>query len=88
MNDWISSLPIEKVEAWLDKNGEAAMAEHRVKDKYFAMWLAVLDRHCYRRTYMSYRDLEDWMYYDAYDSGMSPKEACMDMLEYNGYEVM
>lgn len=85
MNAWIEGLPADKVAAWVSKNGERAMDIHMTEDPHFALWLHYLDRACRRRVLMSYRDLEDWDYWAAYDGGMSPVEACVDMLEANGY---
>lgn len=85
MNDWIESLPADKVQAWIGKYGEPAMKAHHTDDPHFALWLHYLDRACRRRVLMSYRDLEDWDYWSAYDAGMSPVEACGDMLDANGY---
>ena len=35
---------------------------------------------------LGYRDLEDWDYWSAYDGDMSPTEAAVEALTYNGYE--
>lgn len=85
MNAWIKSLPADKVAAWISTNGDNACAVHMTEDPHFALWLHYLDRACRRRVLMSYRDLEDWDYWAAYDGGMSPVEACVDMLDANGY---
>lgn len=87
MNAWIESLPTEKRVEWLVKNGDKAMAVHYTDDPNFALWLHYLDRACMRRAFLSYRDLEDWDYWAAYDGDMSPAEACRDMLEANGYPM-
>lgn len=34
---------------------------------------------------MSFDDLEDWGYRDAYDSDLSPHEAALEMLADNGW---
>lgn len=85
MNDWIESLPVEKVNEWIKVNGEMACHAYGVTDKYFALWLHYLNMACIRRTGLSFRDLEDWDYWSAFDSGSSPVEACVDMLDDNGY---
>jgi len=85
-NPWVLALPAEKVEEWIEKNGERAMDEHMTTDPYFALWLHYVDRATRRRAWVSYRDLEDWDYWSAYDAGMSPVDAAIDMLDANGYE--
>ena len=84
-NPWIRSLPADKVEAWIEKNGQRACEEHWTEDPYFALWLHYVDRAVRRTVLISYRDLEDWDYWSAYDGGMSPKEAAYVMLEDAGY---
>lgn len=87
MNAWVESLPQDKVQAWLTKHGDKACATHRTTDKHFALWLHYLDRACMRRIVMGYSNLEDWPYYDAYEGGLSPIEACTNMLEDLGYWI-
>lgn len=86
-NPWVLALPADKVEAWIEKNGERACADHWTEDPYFALWLHYLDRTVRRTVLISYRDLEDWDYWSAYDAGMSPVDAAYDMLEDAGYET-
>lgn len=86
MNPWIAALPADKVAAWIAKNGERACEEYHTTDPTFALWMHYLDRACRRRVLVSCYDLEDWAYWDAYDDGMSPVEACISMLSANGYE--
>ena len=86
MNAWIKSLPADKVKAWLNKNGENACKVHHTDDPQFALWLHYLDRAVKRRVVLGYRDLEDWDYWSAYDGDMSPTEAAVEALTYNGYE--
>ena len=87
MNTWIESLPADKVEAWIAKNGERACADHMTDDPHFALWLHYVDRAVMRRVMIGYRDLEDWDYWSAYDAGMSPVDAAIEMLEDAGYET-
>lgn len=86
MNAWIDTLPGPALAAWVDKHGEAAMARHYTDDPMFALWLHYVDKAVMRRTHMSYRDMEDWGYRDAYDGDLTPAEAAVEMLEDNGYE--
>jgi hypothetical protein len=86
-NPWVLSLPADKVEAWIEKNGERACEEHMTTDPVFALWLVYVDKAVMRRAWISYRDLEDWDYWSAYDAGMSPKDAAIDMLDANGYDM-
>lgn len=85
MNAWIDSLPGPAVSQWIEKYGERAMEVHRTEDPHFALWLHYLDRVCRKTIIMSYQDLEDWDYWSAYEGGMSPKQAALDMMGDLGY---
>ena len=74
-----------KVAKWIEVNGERATDEHMTTDPYFALWLHYVDRAVRSRIHLSYRDLEDWDYWSAYDAGSSPKDAALDMLESSDY---
>lgn len=41
-------------------------------DRGFALWLLMVDRAI---GFLSHRDLADWHWRDAYDDGVSPREA-------------
>lgn len=81
MNEWVKSLPPNKVWDWIDKNGIAAKERHHTDDVYFALWLTFFDKQCLRGMGVSYSDMEDWDYRSAYDEGMSPRAAFIAMTE-------
>lgn len=85
MSTWVDTLPTDKVAEWLEKNGKVMMTRHHTSDPKFALWLHYLDRATMRRVMVSYQDLEDWDFWSAYDSGMSPAEAAEEMLEDAGW---
>lgn len=87
MSTWVDTKPQDTVDKWIKENGEAACERYDTDDPRFALWLACVDRAVQRRVVLSYMDMEDWHYYDAYDAGMSPVEAALEALEYNGYNV-
>lgn len=84
-NEWVATLDTDKLSAWIERNGESAKKRHHTEDVYFAVWMYHLNIIVRNRTSMSYDDLEDWDYWMAYDSNMSPREAATDMLEDLGY---
>lgn len=85
-NPWIQNLPGPRLRQVIDEKGAALMDRHHTDDVFFAVWLEVLDRAVQRRVHVRYDDLEDWGYRDAYDSGMSPKEAAVEMLAAAGWD--
>lgn len=84
-NPWFDTLNGPTIQRMIEKHGDRLKARHHTDDVYFALWLEALDRAVMRRVLVSYDDLEDWDYWSAYDAGMSPKDAAIDMLEANGY---
>ena len=80
MNTWVDTLPADKVAAWIKKNGEAMKERHHTDDPEFALWLHYLDRAVMRLVMVSYQDLEDWNFADAYEAGMSPVDAAEQLL--------
>lgn len=84
-NPWFDTLPGPRLAQLIEERGDALKARHHTDDPYFALWLEVLNRAVQRRVIVSYDDLEDWDYWSAYDAGMHPKDAALDMLEANGY---
>lgn len=85
MSTWVDTLPADKVDEWIEKNGERAMKVHHTDDPRFAVWLHYLNRAVMRRVMVTYQDLEDWDYWSAYEAGMSPRDAAMDMLRDAGW---
>lgn len=87
MNTWVLGLPQDKVERYVSVNGEALKERYSVDDVYFALWMHYLNRSVQSRIPLSYDDLEDWDFWAAYDSDMSPRDAADDMLEDLGYDL-
>jgi hypothetical protein len=85
MNAWIDNLPGPRLAKVVAEQGNALKERHHTDDVYFAIWLEILDRSVRRRVLVSYDDLEDWDYWSAYDAGMSPKDAALEMLEDAGW---
>jgi hypothetical protein len=86
-NDWINNLPGPRLKQVIAEHGDALMARHHTDDVHFALWLETLDRAVQRRVLISYDDLEDWPYWDAYEAGMSPRDAALQMLADAGWDV-
>jgi hypothetical protein len=84
-NPWIQGLPGPALRKVIDEKGLALKERHHTDDVFFAVWLQALDQAVARRVMVRYDDLEDWDYWSAYDAGMSPREAAIEMLEDNGY---
>ena len=85
MSTWVDTLPADRVDEWIKKNGEAMKERHHTDDPRFALWLHYLDRAVMRRVMVSYQDFEDWDTWSAYEAGMSPGEAAEQMLEDAGW---
>lgn len=51
----------------------------------FEEWLRRVDAEVEAVCGLSHRDLADWNYYDAYESGTSPAEVARDVLEDEGF---
>jgi len=85
-NPWIQNLPGPRLKKVVEEKGDALMERHHTDDVYFAIWLQALNRAVQRRVLVSYDDLEDWDYWSAYDSGMSPKDAAIEMLADAGWD--
>lgn len=85
MNAWIANLPGPRLKRVVEEKSDALMKRHHTDDVYFAVWLQALDQAVRRRIILSYDDLEDWGYWDAYDADMTPRDAAIEMLYDNGY---
>ena len=83
---WFDTLPGLRLQQVIEEQGDRLRERHHTDDVYFAVWLHALNRAVQRRVMLSFDDLEDWCYRDAYDGGMSPKDAALEMLEDNGFE--
>ena len=84
-NPWIESLPGPRLAAVVERDGERLKERHHTDDVYFAVWLHALNRAVQRRVLISYDDLEDWDYWSAYEGGMSPRDAAIEMLDDAGW---
>jgi len=85
-NPWFETLHGPKLERVISEKGDALKERHHTQDVYFAIWLQALNQAVQRRVLVSYDDLEDWGYWDAYEAGMSPREAAIEMLQDNGWD--
>lgn len=85
-NPWVQNLPGPKLRQVIDEKGDALKERHHTDDVFFAVWLQALDQAVQRRVLVRYDDLEDWRYRDAYDDGMSPVDAAVEMLEDAGWD--
>ncbi len=86
-NPWFDTLPGPKVKQVIEEKGDALKERHHTDDVYFAIWLQALDQAARRRVAVRYDDLEDWDYASAYEGGMSPRDAAVEMLEDAGWQV-
>lgn len=59
--------------------------EYAYGDHEFAMWMVLVDRQLFRRIGLGHLDVEDWVWRDSYDEGLSPKEASISALTELGY---
>lgn len=85
MNAWIDSRPGPLMAKFIEENGETVKDRFSTDDVAFAVWMHTLNRWVQRRVGLSYDDLEDWNYRDAYDADLTPYEAAVDMLVDNGW---
>lgn len=85
-NPMFDTIPGPRLEALLEKHGEALMARHHTDDPLFAVWLEALNRAVQRRVPISYDDLEDWDYWSNYEAGVLPTDAAVMMLEDAGWD--
>lgn len=85
-NPWFDTLPGPKVEKIIEEKGDALKERYHVEDVFFALWLHALNVAVQRRVMVSFDDLEDWDYWSAYDAGMLPKDAAIEMLQDNGWD--
>ena len=85
MNPWFETLHGPKLERVIAEKGDALKERHHVDDVYFAIWLQALNQAVQRRVMVHYDDLEDWDYWSAYDAGMFPRDAAIEMLTDNGW---
>lgn len=85
-NPWFDTLPGPRLQQLLDEQGDRLKERYYTDDVWFAIWLHALNRVVQRRVMLSFDDLEDWCYRDAYDDGMPPKDAALEMLDANGYD--
>jgi hypothetical protein len=84
-NPWFDTLPGPKLNKVIAEKGDALKERHHTDDVYFAIWLQALNTAVQRRVMVSYDDLEDWDYWDAYEAGMSPRDAAVEMLADAGW---
>ena len=84
---WFDTLPGLRLQQVIEEQGDRLRERYNTDDVYFAVWLHALNRAVQRRVMLSFDDLEDWCYRDAYDGWMSPRDAALEMLEDNGFEV-
>lgn len=85
INPWFDTLHGPLVKKVIEEKGEALKERHHTDDVHFAIWLQALDQAVRRRVLVSYDDLEDWDYASAYEGGVTPVEAALEMLEDNGW---
>lgn len=85
-NPWIENLPGPRLAEVIDKSGDKLKERYHTDDVYFAVWLHTLNRAVQRRVMVSFDDLEDWDYWSAYEGGMSPKDAALEMLADAGWD--
>jgi hypothetical protein len=85
-NPWIDGLPGPRLKEVIAKSGDTLKERYHTDDVYFALWMHALNRAVQRRVLVSFDDLEDWDYWSAYDAGMSPKDAAIQMLIDNGWD--
>ncbi len=84
-NPWFDTIPGPRLAQLIETHGEKLKDRHYTDDVHFAVWMEALDHVVQRRALVRYDDFEDWMYRDAYNTGMTPKEAALEMFEDNGY---
>lgn len=87
MNQWIDTLPGPRLKQLVTEHGDMLRELYGTKDAYFGVWMHSLNHIVRRTTGLSFDDLEDWMYWDAYEGDMSPKEAATQMLADNGWDI-
>lgn len=80
MNAWINNLPGPRLAQVVETQGDALKSTYMTDDVYFAVWMHAVNQAIIRRIGLGFMDLEDWLYRDAYDADMAPREAALQML--------
>ena len=84
-NPWIENLPGPRLKQVIEEKGDDLKKRYHTDDVYFALWMHAMNRAVQRRVPVSYDDLEDWDYWSAYESDMSPRDTAIQMLQDNGW---
>lgn len=84
-NPWIDGLPGPRLLQVIEERGDALKERYHTDDVHFAVWMHAMNKAVQRRVIISFDDLEDWGYADAYDEGMFPSDAALQMLRDNGW---
>jgi hypothetical protein len=83
---WLDSKPVEEVVAAehslrASEVGERYIMDYAGGDVRFGVWLRLVDARLGKSLGIGHRDLSDWTWRDAFDDGLSPKEAAVAALE-------
>lgn len=84
-NPWFDTLPGPRLKKIIEEHGDKLLERYHTIDVHFAVWMHAMNKAVQRRVPMSYDDFEDWDYRTAYDEGMFPARAAIQMLDDNGY---
>lgn len=83
---WIDEQPTEKISAALEKyRADESVLIRDCKDasrgdERYGLWLALVNVAMIRQIGLSYRDISDWTWADAYANGYSPRDAVSEAL--------
>lgn len=82
---WLDEQPGDRVATWaatIKANPEryGRVTRYADGDDAFAVWLVLVDRRITRAVGVGLFDLADWPMRDAYEGGMSPREAALEAL--------
>lgn len=81
---WVDRQDQDKVERALRSLRErnpAYIADMADGDERYALWLANVDHRMGRLVGLGHRDIGDWTWWDAYEAGVSPRDAAREALE-------
>jgi hypothetical protein len=79
-HDWLTTQDPQAVAKALTKLTPDDL-ERGNNDPRFALWLKLVDRRMGRAIGLTHRDIGDWTWRDAFDDGVSPREAAFDALQ-------
>lgn len=77
----MSEADVERMLEELTPESQRYVDEYAHGHKRFGLWLHLVDRQLRRKVGLTHRDLVDWTWRDAFEDGLTPREAALEALE-------